>query len=87
MYVRKHIALVITFLTLCCIAYGQEVKDSVKIYFRQGSAVLDTSIGNNRAALRRIADSLAVSYSDSLYRYFLQEVTVIGGASPRVAWS
>ena len=82
MYVRRLIALIITFSTLCGFAYGQEVKDSVKIYFRQGSATLDTSIGNNKAALRRIADSLAVSYTDSLYRYFLQEVTVIGGASP-----
>lgn len=61
-------------------AYSQEVRDSVKIYFRQGSSALDMSIGNNQAELNRIADKMATSYADSIYQ--LKRIVVIGGASP-----
>ena len=56
------------------------VKDSVRIYFRQGRSTLDLSIRNNQDALRRIADSLSTSYADSMYR--LEKIRVEGGASP-----
>lgn len=59
---------------------AQMVRDSVKIYFRQGYSVLDKSIGDNRAALDRIADSLRMGYADSVY--VLHKVLVVGGASP-----
>ena len=61
-------------------AYSQEVRDSVRIYFRQGFSILDSSIGDNQAELNRIADSLATSYADSVYQ--LKNIVVIGGASP-----
>ena len=60
--------------------WGQEVQDSVKIYFRQGYSILDMSIRDNRDALDRIADSLQMGYTDSVYR--LQRIQVVGGASP-----
>ena len=59
---------------------AQEIRDSVRIYFRQGYSTLDLSIHNNREALNRIADNLEVGYSDSIYT--LQKILVVGGASP-----
>lgn len=75
-----YIILILFCLSSFDYAYCQEVRDSVKIYFRQGYANLDTSIGNNKASLNRIADSLAISYADSIYQ--LKSIVVIGGASP-----
>ncbi len=66
--------------SLCHEGKAQMVRDSVKIYFRQGYSVLDKSIGDNRAALDRIADSLRMGYADSVY--VLHKVLVVGGASP-----
>lgn len=57
-----------------------EVRDSVKIYFRQGKIDLVPSLSGNQSALDRIADSLRTSYADSIYR--LQKILVVGGASP-----
>ncbi len=57
-----------------------QVRDSVKIYFRQGSIELDPFLNGNRQALDRIADSLRTSYADSVYR--LQRILVVGAASP-----
>lgn len=57
-----------------------EVRDSVQIHFRQGKIDLSPSVGDNRSALARIADSLRTSYADSIYR--LQRILVVGGASP-----
>ena len=59
---------------------AQEIRDSVKIYFRQSYSTLDLSIRNNREALDRIADSLEGNYADSIYQ--LKKIQVIGGASP-----
>ena len=59
---------------------AQEVRDSVKIYFRQGYSVLEPSRRNNKEALDRIADSLRTSYADSVYQ--LKRIQVVGGASP-----
>lgn len=77
---RTYILLIAIGLCTYNIAFGQDVQDSVRIYFRQGYSNLDISIGNNRAVLNRIADSLATSYADSVYQ--LKNITVIGGASP-----
>lgn len=57
-----------------------EMRDSVKIYFRQGKIDLIPSLKSNQSALDRIADSLRTNYADSVYR--LQKVLVVGGASP-----
>ncbi len=57
-----------------------EVKDSVKIYFRQGKIDLVPSLRGNDSALGRIADSLRTNYADSVYQ--LRKVLVVGGASP-----
>lgn len=59
---------------------AQEVRDSVRIHFRQGRSGLDMSLRDNRRALSRIADSLSTSYADSMYR--LRKIVVEGGASP-----
>ncbi len=57
-----------------------EVRDSVKIYFRQGKINLDLELNGNRQALDKITDSLRANYSDSIYR--LERILVVGGASP-----
>lgn len=75
-----HILLILLGLLFSGTAYCQEIRDSVKIYFRQGYSILDPSIEDNQAKLNRIADSLATSYADSIYQ--LKNVVVIGGASP-----
>ena len=80
---KRYYYNIILFLTLmlCTGSAGaQEVRDSVRILFRQGKADLDVTLGGNREALNRIADSLTVRRSDSVYR--LKNVLVIGGASP-----
>ncbi len=58
----------------------REVRDSVKIYFRQGKVDFVPSLKNNRMAVDRIADSLRITYADSIYR--LQKILIVGGASP-----
>ena len=79
--VRLHVVSVVLFLFLGGVVSGaREVRDSVKIYFRQGYSVLDMSIRDNAEVLGRIADSLRWSYTDSLYT--LKSVEVVGGASP-----
>lgn len=79
--VRLHIVSVVLFLFFGGIlSEAREVRDSVKIYFRQGYSVLDMSIRDNAEVLGRIADSLRWSYTDSLYT--LKSVEVVGGASP-----
>lgn len=77
---KFFILFVLSSLLLCGNLYGKDVRDSVQIYFRSGRAGLDLSIGNNRAILNRIEDSLQTSYADSVYT--LKSVTIIGGASP-----
>ena len=57
-----------------------EVRDSVKIYFKQGKIDLVPELRDNQRALDRIADSLRTSYADSVYR--LEKILVVGGASP-----
>lgn len=57
-----------------------EVRDSVKIHFRQGKTDLVPELRDNQKSLDRIADSLRMSYADSVYR--LQKILVVGGASP-----
>ncbi len=59
---------------------AQEVKDSVQIHFRMGKSHLDASWRDNRQSLDRIADSLRIGYSDSIYS--LQKIWVVGAASP-----
>ena len=60
-------------------AQGQ-VRDSVKIYFRQDYSTLDMSIRDNRAVLDSITAKLSSDYLDSVYR--IQKILVVGGASP-----
>ncbi len=75
------ISLIVIFFASFGTANAQEVKDSVKIHFRQGKSTLDASIQNNRKSLDRIADSLNYNHIvDSIYR--LKKVVVTGGASP-----
>lgn len=79
----KRLALIVFVLYGGC-AFAQTrqeiVKDSVKIYFRQGKTDLVPSLKSNQKALSRIEDSLKANYADSVYK--LKKVLVIGGASP-----
>jgi len=59
---------------------GQEIRDSVKVYFRQGSSGLDLSFRENRLVLDRIAERLRANHRQVPYR--LLQVMVVGGASP-----
>lgn len=81
-YTRKlcYMLLIISCLLFTKTAHCQEVRDSVKIYFRQGSSVLDLSIGNNQSELNRIAEKLSACYADSLCQF--DNILVVGGASP-----
>ena len=58
----------------------EEIRDSVKIYFRQDYSTLDMSIRDNRAVLDSITDKLSSDYADSVYR--IEKILVVGGASP-----
>lgn len=78
---KKNCVILFLFcLSIGDLAYGQAVRDSIKIHFRKGRSALDPSLDDNEAALDRIADSLAITYSDSIWQ--LREIEVIGSASP-----
>jgi len=78
---KKLILIALIFIGCCLSAQAAgDVRDSVKIYFRQGKIDLDLSLHSNRSALERIADSLHTSYADSVYR--LEKILVVGAASP-----
>ena len=74
------VAAILSVLSISNLSEAREVRDSVKIYFRQGYSILDLSIRDNRQVLERIADSLSIGYADSVYT--LKKVMVVGGASP-----
>jgi len=82
MYIKnKYIALFLVLLTACNnYLFAQEVRDSVKIHFRQGYSKLDLAVKDNRKVLDRISDSLRTSYADSIY--MLGKIEIVGGASP-----
>lgn len=63
------------------LASAQVVQDSVKINFRTGKTNLEMDLGNNRRVLEDIKDRLQLNADDSVY-YRLQNVLVVGGASP-----
>lgn len=65
----------------CTCASAQVMQDSVTIRFRQSSAELDMSLGENGQLLEDIKDKLQLNKDDSVY-YRLQKVLVVGGASP-----
>ena len=75
-----YIILILTHLTICDFAHSQVVRDSIKIHFRKGGATLQPLLEDNADALKRIADSLSITYTDSIYK--LRDITVIGSASP-----
>lgn len=77
---RGYIILMIVHLAVCSVAMAYDVKDSVKVYFRQGHSLLDLSFKENQSALGRIVDSLNNNYVDSIY--ILRKVKVVGSASP-----
>ena len=57
-----------------------EIRDSVKIYFLQGKTELVPELRGNQASLNQIIKRLRSHNADTLYR--LQEVEVVGAASP-----
>ena len=65
----------------CSTLFAQELRDSVKIHFRQGRTELDMDQGENARLLQGIQDKLQLNQDDSIY-YRLQKVWVIGSASP-----
>ena len=66
----------------CGVISAQEYRDSVKIYFRQGLYDLDLDLSSNRNSIKKITDTLKTNYSDSRYRYWIDQVTILGTASP-----
>lgn len=73
-------ALLAAMLLTCGPMAGQNGRDSVRIFFRQGRSYLDLSIGGNQASLERISDTLRVRQADPECR--VRKVAVVGGASP-----
>lgn len=80
MFRRLYMALLFVMLLICWPVAGQDGRDSVRIFFRQGRSYLDLSIGDNQASLERISDTLRVKQADPEYR--VRKVAVVGGASP-----
>ncbi len=80
MYIKKYIALFYVILVACNNLSAQEVRDSVKIHFRQGRSELDLTVKDNENALERISDSVKTSYVDSIY--ILKRINIVGCASP-----
>lgn len=60
--------------------FGQETRDSVKVYFRQGHSRLESSFKGNQTALDRILERLQHDNVNPSLR--LLKVRVVGGASP-----
>lgn len=58
----------------------REVKKSVKIYFRQGSSVIDENYKNNKATLRDFADEVKTYYGDSTARF--RQIRILSSVSP-----
>jgi hypothetical protein len=58
----------------------EEVRDSVRVRFKQSISKLDLSLDENGKKLNRLVDSLNTNVKDSAYR--LQKVLVVGAASP-----
>jgi len=75
--IMKSVRFLCVFLFSALSALGAEERDSVKIYFRQGSYDLDHSLRENRVALQKMLDRLEKGES-----YRVQRVLIIGGASP-----
>ena len=65
----------------CCTLFAQELRDSVKIHFRQGKTNLEMNQGGNARQLHDIQHKLQLNQDDSIY-YRLQKMLVIGSASP-----
>lgn len=80
MFRRLYTALLCVVLGTCSPLWGQDGRDSVRIFFRQGRSYLDLSIGDNQASLERISDTLRVRQADPEYR--VRKVSVVGAASP-----
>lgn len=78
---KRYIPLIFIILFFCGTVRAQEIRDSVRIHFRQGYSVLDSTLRDNREALGRIADSLRYNHlADSIYQ--LRKVVITGAASP-----
>ena len=58
----------------------REVRRSVKIYFRQGSAVIDENYMDNRATLQSFASEVKTYCEDSTAKF--RRIRIIGSASP-----
>mgnify|MGYP002593978391 FL=1 len=58
----------------------EEVRDSVKIHFRQGHSAFDPLYRGNGEALKAFASRLQVIRRDSLCR--IRSIRIVGGASP-----
>lgn len=59
---------------------GSILRDSIKIYFRQGYSSIDSTFKSNPEVLSRITDSLSTPYRDSVHR--ISKIMIVGGASP-----
>lgn len=61
------------------VVFAQEMRDSVRVYFRQGKSELDMSFRDNRNALEGILKRLWEKRGDTLS---LDRIVFVGGASP-----
>ena len=80
---RKLLLLLILLTSVTFVSIAQidrEVSKSVKVYFRQGSAVIDESYMGNKATLKAFADEVKVYCQDSTTRF--RRISVVASASP-----
>lgn len=76
----KRSLLVIFFLFCAVFIYAQDRCDTVRVYFRQGFATVDTSFRNNEAELETLDELLKSIHLDP--NYTLRSIRIISGASP-----
>lgn len=80
---RKLLLLLILLTSVTFVSIAQidrEVSKSVKVYFRQGSAVIDESYMGNKVTLKAFADEVKVYCQDSTTRF--RRISVVASASP-----
>lgn len=82
-WIMKRFLLLFLLIILPFVASAQndrEVQKSVKVYFRQGSVVIDENYMDNKSTLQRFADEVMTYYSDTTARF--HQIHILSSVSP-----
>lgn len=78
---KKAVMALVIFVSWCLSGTAQEVNDSARIYFRQSRSGLDPCLNGNKERLDSMVAFIR-NYSGPDSVYVLEQVRVVGGASP-----